>query len=61
MRISQRTGLHLRLCDRCNHRLHAEYFQLENIETQLAPVFERFFADERLRTCERCGAVLPRV
>jgi 3-hydroxyanthranilate 3,4-dioxygenase len=47
-------------CERCNNKLHAEYFQLENIETQLAPVFERFFADERLRTCGRCGAVLPR-
>jgi 3-hydroxyanthranilate 3,4-dioxygenase len=48
-------------CERCHHRLHAEYFQLENIETQLAPVFERFFADEHLRTCQRCGAVMPRV
>ena len=47
-------------CERCHNRLHAEYFQLENIETQLAPVFERFFADETLRTCKRCGAVMPR-
>jgi 3-hydroxyanthranilate 3,4-dioxygenase len=47
-------------CEQCNNRLHAEYFHLENIETQLAPVFERFFADEALRTCRRCGAVMPR-
>ena len=37
-------------CERCHHRLHEEFFHLENIETQLAPVFERFFADEGLRT-----------
>jgi 3-hydroxyanthranilate 3,4-dioxygenase len=47
-------------CERCHHRLHAEYFHLENIETQLAPVFERFFADEGLRTCKRCGTVMSR-
>ena len=47
-------------CERCHHPLHSEYFHLENIETQLAPVFERFYADERLRTCRNCGAVMPR-
>lgn len=47
-------------CQRCNNRLHAEYFTLENIETQLAPLFERFFADERLRTCKQCGTVMQR-
>jgi 3-hydroxyanthranilate 3,4-dioxygenase len=47
-------------CERCHAPLHAEYFHLENIETQLAPVFERFFADDRLRTCKRCGTVMQR-
>ena len=47
-------------CERCHHPLHSEYFHLENIETQLAPVFERFYADERLRTCRNCGALMPR-
>ena len=47
-------------CERCHNTLHAEYFHLENIETQLAPVFERFFADEGLRTCKRCGAMMSR-
>ena len=47
-------------CERCHTKLHGEYFHLENIETQLAPVFERFFADERARTCRRCGTVMPR-
>lgn len=47
-------------CERCHNKLHAEYFHLENIETQLAPVFERFYADAHLRTCRNCGAVMPR-
>ena len=46
-------------CDNCDHKLYEKYFHLENIETQLAPVFERFYADEQLRTCDNCGTVMP--
>ncbi len=45
-------------CERCNHRLHSEYFVLENIETQLSPLFEKFFASEALRTCGECATVM---
>jgi 3-hydroxyanthranilate 3,4-dioxygenase len=44
-------------CEACQQPLHSEYFHLENIETQLAPVFARFEADPALRTCKHCGAV----
>ena len=44
-------------CDNCGAQLHSEYFPLENIETQLAPLFAKFAADEQLRTCDRCGTV----
>ena len=30
-------------CESCHRQLYAEYFELTNIETQLPPVFERFF------------------
>lgn len=46
-------------CEYCDHKLHEEYFHLENIETQLAPVFERFYSDEQLRRCGNCGQVMP--
>ena len=45
-------------CERCDHRLHSEYFVLEDIETQLSPLFEKFFASEALRTCAECGTVM---
>ena len=45
-------------CERCHAQLYAEYFHLENIETQLAPVFERFFSSEEKRTCRQCGEVM---
>jgi 3-hydroxyanthranilate 3,4-dioxygenase len=44
-------------CEQCGEELHREYFPLENIETQLAPLFRKVAADETLRTCRRCGTV----
>lgn len=46
-------------CDECDHLLYEEYFHLENIETQLPPLFEGFYADEKRRTCDQCGAIMP--
>ena len=45
-------------CERCNHLLHEEHFELVDIETQFGPVFERFFGDLAKRTCKVCGAVM---
>jgi 3-hydroxyanthranilate 3,4-dioxygenase len=46
-------------CESCNHKLYEEYFQLTNIETQLPPVFERFYGSETHRTCDACGHLNP--
>lgn len=45
-------------CENCNEKLYEEYFHLRNIETELKPVFDRFYADESLRTCGACGKIL---
>jgi 3-hydroxyanthranilate 3,4-dioxygenase len=45
-------------CERCGNLLHEEFFVLTNIETQLKPVFDRFYASQDKRTCSRCGAVM---
>ena len=45
-------------CENCNEKIYEEYFQLTDIETQLPPVFDRFFADAANRTCTNCGAVM---
>ncbi len=46
-------------CDNCDALLYEEYLQLEDIETQLAPVFEAFYADEASRTCSQCQTIMP--
>jgi 3-hydroxyanthranilate 3,4-dioxygenase len=47
-------------CERCNHKLFEEFFTLGNIEEDFPKVFERFYRDEELRTCEVCGFLNPR-
>jgi 3-hydroxyanthranilate 3,4-dioxygenase len=47
-------------CERCDAPLHAEYLPVTNIETQLPPVFERFWASAERRTCRVCGTVMQR-
>ena len=46
-------------CEHCHHKLFEEYFQLEDIETQFPPVFERFYGSEELRSCVQCGHLNP--
>ncbi|WP_154223010.1 3-hydroxyanthranilate 3,4-dioxygenase [Marinicella rhabdoformis] len=46
-------------CENCNHLLYETYFKLQSIEKDFLPVFDGFFADESLRTCDECGTVMP--
>ena len=47
-------------CERCDHPLHSEYLQVTDIETQLPPVFERFWSNPEHTACGRCGRVMHR-
>lgn len=47
-------------CEQCGNLLHEDFIELTDIEKQLPPVFERFYASPERRTCSRCGTVLER-
>ena len=47
-------------CVSCNHTLYEERFHLVDIEQDFFRVFERFYRDDALRTCSRCGTLNPR-
>lgn len=42
-------------CESCGHQLYREPFPLENIVTQMPVIFDRYYSDEKLRTCDNCG------
>jgi 3-hydroxyanthranilate 3,4-dioxygenase len=47
-------------CENCGAKLYEEFVAISNIETQLPPIFERFFASREHRTCRQCGTVMDR-
>jgi 3-hydroxyanthranilate 3,4-dioxygenase len=50
---------HLRwYCEACGEVLHDAEFQLEDLGVQLKPIIENYYADESLRTCKSCSAVM---
>lgn len=58
-RDGEQDGL-LWFCENCNEKLYEEYFVLEDITTQFQGVFKRFYENEDLRTCKKCGySMLP--
>jgi 3-hydroxyanthranilate 3,4-dioxygenase len=46
-------------CENCATKLYEEFVEVTNIETQLPPVFDRFFGNVANRTCKTCGTVMP--
>lgn len=47
-------------CESCNHELYREPFKLHNIETDMPIIFDRYYANEELRTCDKCGTVMQK-
>lgn len=56
-RQGEKDGL-LWFCEKCNHKLYEEYFDLEDITTQFQRTFKTFYSSEKLRTCTACGHVM---
>jgi 3-hydroxyanthranilate 3,4-dioxygenase len=45
-------------CENCGATLFDSAFHCVNLGTQLKPIIEQFYADEKLRTCKQCGTVM---
>lgn len=43
-------------CENCHHKLYEEPFLLDNIETDMPVIFDKFYSNGELRTCDSCGA-----
>lgn len=57
-RAGEKDGL-LWYCDKCNHPLFSEYFELQDIETQFQAIFDRFYGSVENRTCPDCKHLNP--
>jgi len=45
-------------CENCGNKLNEEFVKLDDIVTQLPPIFEKFWGDMDKRTCNKCGTVI---
>jgi 3-hydroxyanthranilate 3,4-dioxygenase len=45
-------------CEKCDQLLYEEFVELTDIETQMPPIFARFFGNADHRTCQHCGAIM---
>ena len=43
-------------CESCHRKLHEEPFTLKNIETDMPVIFDKYYSNKELRTCDSCGA-----
>ncbi len=47
-------------CENCGNKLHEEYVELTDIVNQLPPIMERFWNDDKKRTCTVCGTYMKK-
>jgi len=45
-------------CEKCGNKLYEEKMRVDDIVKDLPGVMEKFYANEELRTCKKCGSVL---
>lgn len=56
-RAGEKDGL-LWFCEKCNHKLYEEYFDLVDITKQFQVTFAKFYGSAELRTCKKCNTVM---
>jgi len=45
-------------CESCNNQLYREDFTLDNIETDMPAIFDKYYSDLEKRTCTECRNVM---
>lgn len=45
-------------CENCNTQLYREEFALDNIETDMPGIFEKYYNNLEKRTCANCGEIM---
>ena len=45
-------------CEDCDKQLYREEFELDNIETDMPVIFDKYYSDMEKRSCPNCNAVM---
>ena len=47
-------------CENCHNELYNEPFKLNNIEKDMPVIFDKFYSNQELKTCSKCGTVMQK-
>jgi len=45
-------------CENCNNLLWRKKFKLDNIETDMPGIFDKYYSSEEKCTCDKCGTIM---
>lgn len=45
-------------CEQCDSQLYREEFKLDNIETDMPKIFDKYYSDKEKCTCSNCGTIM---
>lgn len=45
-------------CENCNNQLYRKTFKLDNIETDMPVIFDKFYGSKKKRTCKKCATIM---
>jgi 3-hydroxyanthranilate 3,4-dioxygenase len=45
-------------CENCNHQLFRAPFTLDNIETDMPIIFDKYYSSKEKCTCSKCGSIM---
>jgi len=45
-------------CENCTTKLYEEDFTLDNIETDMPAIFDKYYNDKDKRCCPNCGEIM---
>ena len=45
-------------CENCNTQLYREAFALDDIETDMPVIFDKYYNNLEKRTCKQCSAIM---
>jgi len=45
-------------CENCNNQLYRKKFKLDDIETDMPGIFDKYYKSVKKRSCKKCGSVM---
>ena len=45
-------------CENCNNKLYRKKFKLDDIESDMPAIFDKYYGSAKKRTCKKCNSIM---